>query len=113
MTTTLRLPAELKDEAQIYAKTLGVSLNGLLAVALREYLDRRPAHPTNAAHSAKFYRELAREARRQELAVRQAEATEDERLSWLRMPDSGPAAPCRCGSGSQWRHCHGPQATAD
>ena len=43
MAMTLRLPEELSARGQRYAAELGISLNGLVAVALREYLDaRRP-----------------------------------------------------------------------
>lgn len=38
---TARLPDPLRSEAQAYADGLGLSLNALLAVALREYLDMR------------------------------------------------------------------------
>ena len=41
MTMTLRLPDELAQRGRRYAAELGISLNGLLAVALREYLDAR------------------------------------------------------------------------
>ena len=44
MAMTLRLPEELAERGRRYAAELGLSLNGLLAVALREYLDlRKPA----------------------------------------------------------------------
>src|SRR3546814_11768148 len=43
--TTLRFPDPLKAEATAYADTLGVSLNALCAVALRDYLDARKAKP--------------------------------------------------------------------
>jgi hypothetical protein len=44
MAMTVRLPEELTEQGRQYAATLGVSLNALLAIALREYLDaRRPA----------------------------------------------------------------------
>lgn len=43
MAMTLRLPASLEAEAAAYAASLGLSLTGLVAVALREYLDARPA----------------------------------------------------------------------
>ena len=47
MAMTLRLPAELAERGRRYAAELGISLNGLLAVALREYLDaRKPGHRT-------------------------------------------------------------------
>ena len=51
MAMTLRLPEELAARGRRYAAELGISLNGLLAVALREYLDqrqpevRRPTQP--------------------------------------------------------------------
>ena len=41
MTSTLRLPPALKAQATAYAETLGISLNALCAVALRDYLDAR------------------------------------------------------------------------
>lgn len=41
MAMTLRLPEELLGRGQRYAGELGISLNGLLAVALRDYLDSR------------------------------------------------------------------------
>ena len=41
MAMTLRLPDDLAQRGRRYAAELGISLNGLLAVALREYLDAR------------------------------------------------------------------------
>ena len=41
MAMTLRLPEELAEQGRQYAAEVGLSLNGLLAVALREYLDAR------------------------------------------------------------------------
>ena len=41
MAMTLRLPDELAKRGRRYAAELGISLNGLVAVALREYLDAR------------------------------------------------------------------------
>lgn len=43
MAMTLRLPASLEAEAAAYAASLGLPFNNLVAVALREYLDARPA----------------------------------------------------------------------
>lgn len=42
MEMTLRVPDALHAEAAAYAASLGLSLNGLVAVALRDYLDARP-----------------------------------------------------------------------
>jgi hypothetical protein len=41
MAMTLRLPHDLAERGRRFAAELGISLNGLLAVALREYLDAR------------------------------------------------------------------------
>jgi predicted transcriptional regulator len=41
MAMTLRLPHDLAQRGRRYAAELGISLNGLLAVALRDYLDAR------------------------------------------------------------------------
>jgi len=44
MAMTLRLPEELAQRGRRYAAELGISLNGLVAIALSEYLDaRKPA----------------------------------------------------------------------
>jgi len=45
MAMTLRLPAVLAKRGRRYAAELGISLNGLLAIALREYLDARESAP--------------------------------------------------------------------
>lgn len=42
MKTTLRLPDALAEQATAYADSLGISLNALCAVALRDYLNQRP-----------------------------------------------------------------------
>lgn len=41
MAMTLRLPQGLAERGRRYAAAVGISLNGLVAVALREYLDER------------------------------------------------------------------------
>lgn len=43
MAMTVRLVPGLEAEALAYAKSIGLSANDLVAVALREYLDARPA----------------------------------------------------------------------
>lgn len=52
MAMTVRLPDELARRGRRYAAELGVSLNALLAIALREYLDGRAPTPRLAAPSA-------------------------------------------------------------
>jgi predicted transcriptional regulator len=53
MAMTLRLPDDLAERGRRYAAELGISLNGLLAVALREYLDARTreSRPAPAPHA--------------------------------------------------------------
>ena len=41
MAFTARLPESVEVDAKAYAEYLGVSLNALLAVALRDYLDSK------------------------------------------------------------------------
>lgn len=49
-TTTVRLPEPLKLEAETLADALGISLNALMAVALRDYIDR-PVMPWSGLRS--------------------------------------------------------------
>lgn len=67
--TTLRLPAPLHGEATAYADSLGVPLNALIAIALRDYLDQRPKAPaqpvpTGPVMSRQERRALERHARK-------------------------------------------------
>lgn len=48
MAMTLRLWPALEAEAQRYADSLGISFNALISVALRDYLDARPAPSAQA-----------------------------------------------------------------
>lgn len=41
MAMTVRLPEGLAEQGRQYAATIGISLNALLAIALREYIDAR------------------------------------------------------------------------
>jgi predicted transcriptional regulator len=49
MAMTLRLPEALAKRGRRYAAESGVSLNALLAIALREYLDARESAPRVAS----------------------------------------------------------------
>ena len=49
MAMTLRLPDDLAERGRRYTAELGISLNGLLAVALREYLDARKRESLTAS----------------------------------------------------------------
>ena len=93
--TNARFPDALHAEAKTYAAGLGISLNGLLAVALREYLDRRGAGPASRG------------------AFEAGAVVEVQRAPAASVPSGfeffpgHPKRPCKCGSGLEYRHCHG------
>lgn len=97
---TFRLPAPLKAEATAYAQALGISLNALCAVALRDYLDARSKGRSGSAVS-----------KSDQTALRAAPAARGGVEPVLRdvypKPDAGVNAPCPCGSGQKWKRCHG------
>jgi hypothetical protein len=88
--TTLRLPDALKADADAYAARVGVSLNALCLIALRDYLDARQGP--------------AAERVRREMEKIQLGAAEVARLS---VPRVGANQPCPCGSGEKYKRCHG------
>lgn len=122
--TTLRLPDELRAEADAYAARLGLSLNALCAVALADYLHARRAVPVvdspeladvtsgSQARCAAPVRGSAPtsplpEARALPAAASlPARSRPPERLAYVR-PAGGVNAPCPCGSGQKWKRCHG------
>lgn len=94
--TTVRLPDSLKLEASAYADRLGISLNALIAVALRDYLDVRRGQieppPMDSPPLDVYAGELGVETE-------------------MSMPDLFPKvgrnSPCPCGSGKKYKACHG------
>lgn len=84
MALTVRLPDVLKTEADAYAHRVGISVNALIAVALRDYLDSRSSPAAVPTASAAGLTESAR-------------ATEKV----------GRNEPCPCGSGKKYKLCHG------
>ena len=95
MAFTARLRPGIEEEAKRYAEALGISLNALLSVALRDYLDdphrvmRRSVAPSGSP--------VAPSVPISSVAV----------LSSPFKVPKNPRAPCPCGSRQQWRHCHG------
>jgi hypothetical protein len=63
MAMTLRLPDELAQRGRRYAAELGISLNGLLAVALREYLDARKSGVRAVAPRQALAQAIARQVK--------------------------------------------------
>lgn len=111
MAMTLRLPSELKAEADALAARLGISVNALVAVALRDYLDgRRTARPFEPAVEPP----AAPEVKRRELEALQDLLAAPDALPRSRFtPPKRPTDPCPCGSvdfnghAMTWEHCHG------
>jgi hypothetical protein len=94
MGTTVRLPEALMQEASDRAAKLGVSFNALVALALRDYLAGRPA-PFPVDPSAP------------RLTLARLEVGPGNRPQATFKAPKKPRMPCPCGSGQQWRHCHG------
>lgn len=88
--TSVRFPDPLKAEAMAYADSLGLSLNALCAVALRDYLDARAKRPALPLEPEPM------QARQGVPASVPAS-----------MPKVGANQPCPCGSGQKYKRCHG------
>jgi len=120
MAFTIRLQDGLKAEAQAYADALGLSLNGLCAVALRDYLDARrpgaragvPAPPVPAETPTSATRPAAQAAAVS--AHRPVQATSPAgalaRPLVAPVPKVPQGHPCPCGSGKKYKRCHGGSA---
>lgn len=93
MAGTLRLPEPLEEESKRYAKALGLSLNGLVAVALRDYLDGRgpPKPPPPTGPLPKIWSEQAKSARERVKALKGAAVAPEAVPSDSSPPDWLPA----------------------
>lgn len=63
MAMTLRLPDELAERGRQFAAEVGISVNGLVAMALREYLDRRQPAVSPAPPPRSLAQAIARQVR--------------------------------------------------
>ena len=103
--TTLRLPEALKTEADALAARLGISLNALAAVALRDYLDGRSATARSALRSLDVPAPVA-------AAMPSPRAAPSPRPKSIKAPASR-NDPCPCGATNtqgypiKWKRCHG------
>lgn len=131
MAFTARLPDQLQHEAQELAASLGISLNALLAVALRDYIDARRGSDKARPHEPDPLDEVdtvseddgdveasstvpiitpANLQRFIETRVHKV-VCKDPRLSIDAdepevIPRKEMRAPCWCGSGKELRRCH-------
>ena len=116
MAMTLRLPPELHARATACSTDLGISLNALLALALRAYLDGQTGLlPTVAPLKSPgpVKRSSTQVTSGPALAPVPAPSSEASKPAFKR-PKEGASAPCPCGAKSEpygypvkWKHCHG------
>ena len=94
-TTTVRIPEDLKTRAGNYAENLGISLNALVLVALKDYLDLREGPDFNPGGNPITMSD-----------------DEEEDFDYLPKPVRKKPAPgrnslCPCGSGKKYKRCCG------
>ena len=104
MAMTLRLPEALRLEAQAHAATLGLSINALVALALRDYLDApRRTRPSGRSSVAPVQAAAL---------MPSAQTALSPPLKSIKAPASR-NEPCPCGALNpqgyplKWKHCHG------
>jgi len=109
VTMTARLAEGLKVEAEAYAQSVGVSLNALLSVALRDYLDARQAMRPSGGLSPGVLKPPALPSKPVKPAAPLGAALAVESLK----PPASRSDPCPCGAVDgkgypvKWKHCHG------
>ena len=94
----LRLPVDLHAEAVDLAAYMGVSLNGLCMMALRNWIayqnrNRRPAALQGTTGEATTSVSLVR--------------GRSSAINNFPEPAGGVNQPCPCGSGKKYKRCHG------
>jgi hypothetical protein len=117
MAMTLRLPPALNLQASQLAAELGVSVNGLVALALRDYIDARSlrrmpssAGPSESGGPGAISRGGAS-------APQAARDPKDRSQPSIKPPGGNRNAPCPCGALNaqgypiKWKHCHGAAST--
>lgn len=114
--TTLRLPAELKAETDAYAARLGISVNALAAVALREYLDDRAMRRSGGL--SEIPRAVAEKPPAETPVYTSNQVPSPAPVAVKLAPKTyvapkSPSDPCPCGARRpdgtrrKWKHCHG------
>lgn len=109
MAFTARLSPEVEAAAKIYAERAGVSLNALLSIALRDYLDARPATPKSGEPS----RGGAIADQHAGAAAPVPAPPERGLAARVFAPPKNRSDPCPCGAldargyRRKWKHCHG------
>lgn len=113
MASTIRLAESLKAEAVQYAQEIGLSLNALCAVAVREYLDRRKYEgvpvrtPAPSAPVLKVEPPAPSRPAPASAARSRSNSPAGGLGLGLGVPVVAPDALCPCGSGRKYKNCHG------
>lgn len=111
MASTIRFPADLKAEATAYAEALGISLNALCAVALRDYMDSRKAARTSVRAGLRPSVTLGGVPAQAAARAAPARAVQGP-TGTASVPRVGANQPCPCGSGQKYKRCHGKSVAA-
>lgn len=123
MAFTTRLPEALQAEADAYASSLGISLNALVAIALRDYLNARsPSALASASVGRDSVQPSAPKQPRSKasgampsglplvVTTRPATASKTPLVRDFEPSEAIPRkvsrSPCWCGSGKELRRCH-------
>lgn len=115
MAFTARLKPQVEADAKAYADRVGLSLNALLSVALRDYLDARPlTRPSGVPLAGAVAEQDAGGSRPQ--SPRTPKVSLTPAPAQIFSPPKSRSAPCPCGAKSpdgypvKWKHCHGRSA---
>jgi preprotein translocase subunit SecA len=103
----IRLADQLKGEATSYARAIGVSLNALVAVAVRDYLDARKATPPGSPASVQTALAAATASAPVAHGPGIGEKPTVDATWRLAAGKVGRNEPCPCGSGKKAKQCHG------
>lgn len=112
--TTVRLPPALRAEAESYAHSVGCSLNGLVGIALRDYLDARRAvaSPAASVQASPVPPPVpAGEVSSSQAGPPRSAASKPSPAGASTGRKGRPNDPCWCGSGKKFKKCHGVQRT--
>ena len=104
---TFRIPDGFKAEAQAYADGIGLPLNALLAVALREYLDRRSRQGVSAGPDTAAPGLVHSSTTGKPDQQSQQPASKEPAERTFIGPKLGANQPCYCKSGKRFKDCHG------
>ncbi len=108
MAFTARLNPEVEAQAKGYAQSVGISLNALLSVALREYLDARHGMRSSGGRALRSPAPPVVEAVASPLALDLAVPVGKSYAAPKSRSD-----PCPCGARNaqgfrlKWKQCHG------